>query len=64
MDVGLEPGKEIQDLRSPSTPGAETSKRLSAGRSLRFKRGSENRGVGDPAWKPEENEPSDFGVWK
>lgn len=63
MDVGLEPGKEIQDLRSASTPGAKTSKRLGAG--LDDSKGAQKTdGVGEPAWKPEEREPSDFGVWK
>lgn len=53
MDVGLEPGKEIQDLRSASSPDAEMSNRLGAG-SLRFKGAPKTDGVGESAWRPEE----------
>lgn len=61
--MGLEPGKEMQDLRSASTPGAKVSKRLGAG--LCDSKGAQKtNGVGEPAWKLEEREPSDLGVWK
>lgn len=60
--MGLEPDKEIQDLRSASTLGAEMSNRLGTGlydsKGLRRQMGWESQHGG------QRRKPLDFGVWK